>query len=373
MRKSASAGDDACMWMHSEQAELLVNAFVVDIGPLKNGDFRQLGNPDVVDVDSLTFIVVQPALHLEQRLHKVVVIRSSQISEVNGNATKPKMLFSTKSGVLQVHRSSKKESDNEFVGLWNEHLDVVTRFNKLVLNREMRMRTKSDAIWMTQVDDVGDMRSFHNPHGIRHLVLFLPRDSPPLCYETPCVRMFQTCLHVVPHVSPLYNASGVVKGQSMLTGEILRRSIPAIACLEIAELALSCPGTTMYKHLQFSNSNTAMMHPGMRASYVSSFTYTPWKYWGQILDYMMDKPYCCTSTAFMLESMGVSDRSDIGCLDVVYGGDTVRIFGNDDPNDLCYTITDPDGSAVNLDQHLQLVSTGNVFNNDGAMQGMGLY
>ena len=393
MLESASTGDDACMCTHVEPAELLAKEFVVDIEPLKEGDFSQLPSPEDIEpllngnsrqlsrheaggVDSLTFIVVQPPLHEPQRFHNVVVMRSSQISEVAGDQNQTKLLFSTNNGVLLIHRSSKKESDNTFVGLWNDHLHVVTRFMNLVLSRERRMQTNSDDddIWENKNDDVCNSRSFYNPDGsTRHSMLFLPRNSPPLYYETPCDVLVQTCLHVVPHVLPLYNTSGIVNDdeESMSTREILRRSIPGITCLDI-EVLVGLPGITTYKHLNFSNS-AAIMHPGIRASGVSSFAFTPWKYWGEILEYMLDKPFCCTTIAFLLESMGVSDRTDIGYLDVSYGGDMKRIFGNEDPDDFCYTVTHPDGSAFNLDQRLRVVSTGNVWNNDGMCHDMGNY
>ena len=80
MLESASTGDDACMCTHVEPAELLAKEFVVDIEPLKEGDFSQLPSPEDIEpllngnsrqlsrheaggVDSLTFIVVQPPLH----------------------------------------------------------------------------------------------------------------------------------------------------------------------------------------------------------------------------------------------------------------------------------------------------------------------
>ena len=361
--------------MHAEQAELLANAFVVDIEPLKNGNFSQLYNPVVVDVDSLTFIVVQPQLEEPQRFHKVVMMRSSHTSEVNGNAHKNKILFSTKNGVLQVHRSNKKESDNEFIGLWNEHLDVVTRFMKFVLNRERRIRKKSDSIWLKQDEDVGTIRYISNIHGTRHMTLFLPRNSPPIVYQTPCGRNVQTMMHLVPNiVSPLYNASGKVDGESMLIADIMRRSIPTVACLELAK-KIEITGNTLYRHREFTRSNTAIIHPEMRAIGVSAFACTPWMYWGQILEYMIDKPSCCTIMSFNLEAMDVSDWSDIGSLDVSYRGDVVRIYGNDDcdADHLTYTVSEPDGSAVNLDQYLQVVSTGSVWGNDGAVQQMGVY
>ena len=358
---------------HAQMQTLATSALTtlypeIDVRGIKQGKMAALEAVTGGVEHALMYFFVQPPPSQErQHLHSMYVLDPKAFGDLEKDRGAT-VLFSSKDSVLLSHTSSKQTADNALIGGWHGLQDAQRRIIKQVLQRESEKRHTDRAPWQKPADEYGTCNHgfFVNEHGFSCALIFLPRESPPLWYKKPGMTVYNTAMHIVPFVKTSLNHSIAVfaddtesqDAQMQLSARtVLCQTISPAACRGIipADEATAEHFYHVYKNLKFTADPTAQMLPAMYDDTLEPFAHTPWHYWPWIVDYYMQQVHTCGQIALLLETMQMSERTQIGALEYETEDGGFAVFADDKINGTF--IVNAANGTMHLDKHLRVFRT----------------